>query len=136
MECDYQGTSAILLRKHETLKHSTEGYKRDKTIRCKICAKEFTEKWNFMKHRKNNHPEAVGYCRKYESETCSFTAESCWWNHEQRKQNTGIAQCFICSQTFDKKSKMMSQRKKTHLSIVQTCSKFKEGNCRFQKEFL
>ena len=30
---------------------------------------------------------------------------------------------------------MMSHRKKTHQSIVQTCSKFKEGNCRFQKEF-
>ena len=46
-----------------------------------------------------------------------------------------VRQCFICSKTFDKKSDMMSHRKKTHLSIIQVCSKFQEGNCRFRREF-
>ena len=64
MECDYQGTSDMLLRKHITLKHSSEQFVGDETIKCRICAKQFNEKWKFMIQRKNDHQNAVAYCRK------------------------------------------------------------------------
>ena len=134
MKCDFQGTSISLLRKHMNLKHSKD-WSKETVIKCIMCAKEFAEKWDLMTHRKSIHLNAVAICKNFANGACSYTAEYCWWNHGERKTNIGDIQCFICSQTFNNKTEMMIHRKKNHVSIVQTCSKFKEGICKFQDEF-
>ena len=88
-----------------------------------------------MVHRKNNHLATVAYCRNLAEGNCSFTADSCWWNHAERENIKENVQCFICGKTFDCKSEMMGHRKKKHSSIVQQCTQFLKGSCRFQNKF-
>ena len=86
-----------------------------------------------MKHRKESHIRAVGPCEKFAEGNCNFNPESCWWNHAENISEN--IQCFICNQTFDNKIDMMGHRKKNHPSIIQRCSKFERGECRFQKDY-
>ena len=86
-----------------------------------------------MKHRKESHITAVGPCRKLVDGNCNFTSESCWWNHAENISEN--VQCFICNKTFDNKTDMMGHRKKNHSSIIQKCSRFEVGECRFQKDY-
>ena len=51
--------------------------------RCRICAKVFTVRYDFMKHRKENHIEIVPICRDVENGTCKFGKENCWFNHKE-----------------------------------------------------
>ena len=135
MQCDFQGTSPIQLRNHINIKHNKECNQGDINLKCRICAKEFKEKWNLMKHRKNEHMNAVAFCRKYASGTCPYTAISCWWSHSERKSSTDNCECFICGKTFSTTSELMAHRKKEHLNVVRSCPKFREGSCSFQDIF-
>ena len=123
------------LRKHRNLKHMIRSEMNNEQIKCRYCDEEFGLKWNLMMHRKNNHEATVAICRNYADGNCSFTAEACWWVHVRRGNNEESIQCFICSETFNNKSKLMSHRKKKHSSFVQICSQFSNKSCRFQEDF-
>ena len=134
-ECDFQGTTEIQVRKHYNLKHTMRGSDCQEPIKCKICGDEFTEKWNLMMHRKTNHIGSVATCRNFENEICSYTSDACWWNHEEKRNCSANIQCYICGKSFEKKSDLMSHRKKNHIDLVQQCNKFINAECRFQSEF-
>ena len=61
----------------------TVRYKRQKDLvfKCRICEQVFNIKPTLMKHRKGDHNEIVESCFNAASETCTFGAESCWYNH-------------------------------------------------------
>ena len=133
-DCDFQGTSADQLRKHVNLKHSLPGQENKGHIQCKICGESFIEKWNLMKHRKNQHISFVAPCRNEMDGKCSYTADMCWWNHNktQNYQNKNI-KCFLCSETFQSKADMMIHRKKSHAGFVKKCLKYAQNECHFKK---
>ena len=56
----------------------------------------------------------------------------CWWSHANRVDN-GI-RCFICNETFQTKTDLMSHRKKKHVNLVRLCNQFQMNACRFQDE--
>ena len=132
-ECDFQGSTEMQIRKHKNLKHTPKGMDTSGTIKCRICGQEFIEKWNLMRHRKNNHMESVAYCRNFEVGNCSFTSESCWWNHEIKSDSDSI-KCFICGMSFETKNGMMVHRKQMHSNIIKPCTQFLKRSCRFQDE--
>ena len=47
------------------------------TFKCNICEQTFSEKSEFMKHRKNKHPEMVKVCNNNQ---CIYEKE-CWFRH-------------------------------------------------------
>ena len=133
-ECDFQGSSEMQVRKHVNLKHTPKGRDTTGTIKCRICEQEFSEKWNLMRHRKTNHKDSVAFCRNFEDNNCSFTSESCWWNHEKSSGSDSV-KCFICGTTFATKNEMMVHRKKIHLNVIKSCTQFLLNGCRFQDNF-
>ena len=52
--------------------------KNNETFKCNICEQTFSEKSEFMKHRKDLHPEMVKICRN----TQCFYENECWFRHE------------------------------------------------------
>ena len=137
MECDYQGYNKIQLKNHFNLKHKKQEEINTGTLKCKICAEEFKEKWDLMNHRKGNHNGAVAQCKKFVNGTCYYTAESCWWNHSDKMNSSQSDKptCYVCNNTFESKPDMMGHRKKYHPNIIKPCFQFINGNCPFQSEF-
>ena len=69
------------------MKHSKHG-----GIECRICGQHFVEKRQFMVHRKNNHNDAVAFCRNESEGRCIFSSEKCWWKHDEA--NMVQIECF------------------------------------------
>ena len=52
-----------------------------------------------MNHRKIMYIKTVALCRN-----CNFTAEICWWNHEETQNNHVVKiACYICNESFSSK---------------------------------
>ena len=136
-ECPFQATTQVELNKHINLKHRFKGQKLEDVIKCKHCDEQFSAIWNLMYHRKQAHRNTVAFCKNKLADTCKFTSEKCWWNHERNNsvQNITIIECFICNQTFGTKSEMMVHRKKVHASLVKMCNNFLEDKCTFKEQF-
>ena len=136
-ECPFQATKQLELNKHINLKHRSKGQTMEDVIVCKHCGEQFSEIWNLMNHRKQFHRSTVAFCKNKILDTCRFTSEKCWWNHERNdsSQNTNIVECFICNQTFKTKSAMMIHRKHNHANLVKTCDNFIKSKCTFKEEF-
>ena len=65
----------------------------NKTFKCKYCENEFKNRYDFMKHRKEEHPQFVPNCRKETNGTCQFGAHNCWFKHieiENSNEHTNI----------------------------------------------
>ena len=135
MECDFQGHSQADLKKHINLKHTMKGANFQETIKCRNCGEEFGQQRNLMLHRKSSHPATVAPCRKFSDGSCTFTADSCWWNHVDRESRTTEIQCFICSKIFNSKPELMSHRKMNHSNMIPECTQFLKGICIFQNQF-
>ena len=132
INCDFQGTSSLLLKKHIELKHSP-GLPKDENIKCRICGENFKVKWKLMIHRKEKHITSVAGCRNNLIGRCIFTDSMCWWNHGAKHSSSDVIECFVCNVTFANKPDMMVHRKKTHSDIIKQCAKFDSNSCRFQE---
>ena len=129
-ECYFQGTKQMELDKHMNLKHRK--VEADGMIHCNSCGEGFRTKWDLMNHRKSLHSETVANCRNFMNGNCPYSDEMCWWNHN-KKQNESI-KCYICSNTFENKTLLMSHRKINHGQLVKHCSQFQQNNCRFRSQ--
>ena len=85
-----------------------------------------------MDHRKSKHLNTVAFCRNKLEGKCNYTDAKCWWNHMEKQGNN--SDCFICSKTFENKSKMIIHRKNAHKNVVKSCSQFNLGKCMFRDE--
>ena len=131
-ECDYQGTEKEQLNKHIFIKHTLEGRLQENKIVCNNCGEKFPAKMNLLSHRKSKHSETVAVCRKYLEGKCHFSPEKCWWNHKQMdEKNTDRVCCYICSDIFETKTKMMLHRKRNHKEQVSKCKNFLQNKCMF-----
>ena len=127
-ECFFQGTQETELHNHIKIKHTLNA-NIDGFIKCRNCGMQFKTKRDLMNHRKKEHSSSVAPCRNYINKTCSFSAELCWWNHAENKNDN--IECFVCGITFEHKSSLMKHRKLKHASIVKSCVQYKEMKCRY-----
>ena len=54
-----------------------------KEFKCSFCGKAFQSKSAFMKHRKDEHQKTISECRNDKNGWCRFSAEKCWYKHEE-----------------------------------------------------
>jgi stress-induced morphogen len=134
VDCDFQAHSQDQLTKHINLKHvRRRGVGEENHIECKFCGNKFYEKGEFMTHRKVNHPGTIALCKNYAAGGCPFSANGCWWRHnQQQKSGTDHVDCFICGETFKTRSEMMRHRKLNHTKAVRQCDLFNQNRCRFE----
>ena len=59
------------------LRTESAGFSMPETFKCNICEQTFSEKSEFMKHRKNKHPEMV---KVFKNNQCIYENE-CWCRH-------------------------------------------------------
>ena len=92
-----------------------------------------------MNHRKIYHPDLAKPCINNMEGKCKFTAEICWWNHNnnnhQNNEITGQFICYSCNQQFTNKSTLMTHRKQMHPNTCKPCNKFTQGQCRYKDEY-
>ena len=131
-ECHFQGTSEKQFEKHFFLKHTVEGQAQAIKITCNNCGESFPSKTILLSHRKSKHGETVAICRKYLEGRCPFSMEKCWWNHKQNDENKARSfNCYVCSEAFETKTKMMQHRKSNHKELVSKCNNFPLNKCIF-----
>ena len=57
-----------------------------KEYECRFCGKTIQTKYNFMKHRKENHRSSVKMWSNLESGKCKF-GDNCWYKHTNEMEN-------------------------------------------------
>ena len=132
-DCDFQTTSVWFLNKHRNIKHCNESNKEGVT--CNQCNVIFYIKSEFMVHRKNEHIEMVGRCRKFKEGQCPFSSKHCWWRHDDNTYENKEPICVHCKMTFETRRHLMSHMKENHPSSVPICKKFENKDCRFNDKF-
>ena len=139
-DCDFQADGIWQLNKHRNLKHCTEASK--EKVACRDCKKEFADKSTFMVHRKKEHRNNVGMCRKFIAGQCPFSDDYCWWAHSKNNDiasstRTGDTnrQCNHCGTTFEDLRNLMQHRKVEHEETIPLCRKFKANECKFNEMF-
>ena len=56
-------------------------------IKCNKCDKEFGNKPEFMRHKKQEHRQSVPACVNETQGTCVFGEEKCWFRHNNKDGN-------------------------------------------------
>ena len=117
----------------------TAGYKPSRgqrsklgVLKCYTCNLEFRSYHDLMEHRKEEHPSHKT-CRYFIKGECLFSAEECWYLHEDRSatNNSGPhkdEKCYGCKTTFPTKFDLMERKKTSHMCKT-PCLKFQNGNC-------
>ena len=52
---------------------------------CSFCEKVFTNKSEFLKHRKKVHAKNIPLCKNFGKGACIYGNEKCWFNHNDDK---------------------------------------------------
>ena len=134
-DCDFQGTAIWQLIKHRNLKHCHEENKEG--VKCNMCGKQYFEKSDLMKHRKQEHHNYVGVCRKYMENACPFSESFCWWRHSKETVNRNSQKkdgnncCSDCGKETASLGELMRHRKEEHTSSVAMCRNHLKGQCKF-----
>ena len=137
-QCDFQTSTRTLLMNHCKLvtghKPSKQRIGQTGVMTCYTCRDEFRSYHELMNHRKEEHPSHKK-CRYYLKGECNFSAEDCWYLHENEDKgnipshsNAENFQCFVCKDNFMSKHDLMQHKKKNHSSQT-LCEKFKQGVC-------
>ena len=65
--------------------HSELGKNQDKptNLKCNICKKTFINRFELLKHRKQNHLHLVPLCKNVATGSCRFGEENCWFKHTE-----------------------------------------------------
>jgi hypothetical protein len=123
--------SKIDLKKHMPMEQATNKDIRSEIV-CNICNKTFEGRWNFMNHRRDNHP-IVKKCINNQDGKCKFGAGSCWYNHGtiSAQGDDDTFKCYGCNIMFKVKSHLMKHRRDEHIDKTPLC---KNGSFCFYKE--
>ena len=66
--------------------HSSEKHDSNTTeYTCNFCEQVFTNKSEFLKHRKIKHAQNVPHCKNFEKGACRYENENCWFKHNQHE---------------------------------------------------
>ena len=101
-------------------------------LKCYTCNLEFRSYHDLMEHRKEEHPSHKT-CRYFIKGECLFSAEECWYLHDDRSATNNYGphkdeECYGCKTTFPTKFDLMEHKKTSHMCQT-PCLKFQNGNC-------
>ena len=129
------------LRCHMNTNHSYDIPEDETRISCIDCGKRFITKFQFMTHRKLEHPELINICRYFLQGNCAFDDKICWYSHKINKNTSSqLAQtlkefnCGFCKKVFKSKPDFMMHRKIEHAQNISKCKEELYGVCRFSSE--
>ena len=103
-----------------------------KQIKWYNCGEQFSAHWNLMKHRKIKHTELTRICSNYISGKCQYTADVCWWRHEDSGPSSNPFNCRICEKELNSKGQLMSHRIADHENLCRPCTNYAKGGCKFE----
>ena len=83
-DCDFQGSSQIILNKHTNLRHKKRGDQEEDTFKCDDCSEQFSVKWNLNNHVRDIHGVKEN-CVYFERGSCRFPTNICWKNMQPLK---------------------------------------------------
>ena len=123
------------------IKHRTTQEQTNDVFKCTECQLQFSEKWNLMNHKKNNH-EVTEICEHFLKDKCSFSAKTCWNLHQKpnskhsstektSSSDIEVIKCYTCNEAFRTRNKMMKHRKKAHIELVKECRENVKNDCDF-----
>ena len=137
IQCSFQSTISAALSKHMNLKHRTPQEQSSDVFKCTDCNSQFSEKWNMMNHRIQNH-EITEVCKYFLQRNCNFNPpKKCWLLHQKPKdapKERDQIECYVCKQTFRTRNGMMRHRKQYHEEVVPECRENLKGTCEFTGE--
>ena len=137
-ECSFQSTRPAILSKHKNTTHRKAQEQSNDVLRCDACDMQFSERWNLMEHKRDNH-EVTEICQHFQKGTCKFVPpKRCWRLHKEKThdeaQRPGITEeisCYVCKQKFRTRNGMMRHRIQYHIEVVPDCREFLQGKCDF-----
>ena len=125
IDCDFQGSSQIILNKHRNLRHKKAGDQEETTFKCDECSEQFSVQWNLNNHKRDVHGVKEN-CVHFERGKCRFPTNICWKKHAKpeaiaqiRSENS--VKCYDCNETFTRVREMVLHRKNNHPEKVKLC---------------
>ena len=76
--CDFDDSSCWF-------SHSLNRKEDLKMLKCRSCEKEFKTLSDCLKHKKQEHPNLVSFCKNETEGTCKFGKGRCWFKHNETK---------------------------------------------------
>ena len=130
--CVYEAIGEFDLRIHMEYAHDMDFDYGNVRFKCRKCQMKFQSKQDLMMHIKSEHTESLPNCRYFQSDTCKFTENSCWFNH--RKTDDPSINCRYCRESFNTKKYVMIHQKENHEENVQICKNFVKKTCKFKSK--
>ena len=114
---------------------------------CRNCKDSFKTKTLLMNHRRDKHPFTRRMCRYDLEDSCSYSAEECWYRHntgrseklptgnkntnefEVPERRSANYMCHSCKEEFRTKNNLMMHKKKTHPETCMLCEHYVSGEC-------
>ena len=100
---------------------STEEVESKYTYACKICEEKFETRNGMMMHRKKYHLEKVNTCWNFESDSCQFSNDLCWFRHSKSDLPQESQNCKFCGEVFKTKNDLQLHKKTLHGKTVPNC---------------
>ena len=101
---------------------STEEVPSKFSYTCNICKEKFKTKNGMMKHRKKEHVEKVTSCWNFESDSCQYSEDLCWFRHHKSDLPKEEINCKFCGEHFKTKNDLQLHKKKSHGKTVPFCT--------------
>ena len=95
----------------ESMDISTIGVQSKFTYECNICKETFKTKNDMMKHKKKEHLEKVTVCWNFESDSCLFSEDLCWFIHSKSDLPQEKHICKFCGEIFKTKNDLQLHKK-------------------------
>ena len=92
--CDFDDSSCWFI-------HCLNRKEDQKMLKCRSCEKEFKTLSDCLKHKKQEHPNLVSFCKNETEGICKFGKERCWFKHNETK---GIKPCEISENQMKSKT--------------------------------
>ena len=100
---------------------STEEVESKYSYACKICEEKFETRNGMMMHRKKYHLEKVNTCWNFESGSCQFSNDLCWFRHSKSDLPQESQNCKFCGEIFKTKNDLQLHKKTLHGKTVPNC---------------
>ena len=116
------------------LSHQNKHEQSKDTFKCNNCEMQFSEKWNLMHHKQENH-EVTEVCEYFLMGKCKFMPPKvCWLLHTktvQQSRDQSTIECHECKEKFKTRNGMMRHRKQFHIEVVPECKEYRLESCDF-----
>ena len=135
--CIFQTTKENCLWDHMDSEHDVHKETDEDYMECNLCNQTYVGKNNLMNHKQQIHGVKES-CKYFARGACLFSAEVCWYSHENIKdiQTSNIEEiiCKFCEKQFSSKIQFMKHRISNHKEKVPLCRKNITGTCMFNTD--